>query len=335
MAGKGHGDRVRERSVVMLLALQAGDLSRDELITRVVAELGNDAYRDSPVDTFSRDKAYLASLGFTIHYSRKTNTYHLDPHNPLLRLPLSPEDGQLLALIRQAFQQTPYADAVNDLVARLVDHLSPDAQAAAQRDPLLTIVLSTADDLSPQQTAFHLVQQAIQRGQALEFQYRSSRAQTLKRHVVQPYDSLEFRDGHFYFTGHSLLTGYDYEFRLDRIEPGAAHILPQKLAERRPKPQPLTLRYHLAARIASYGASRRFPGHQEERQPNGDVIVTAEIDVRSLFWASKTLLKYGENCEVLEPKELREEMTRVAQAMVEVYLSPLEEDLQEPGGNLR
>ena len=330
MAGKGYGERVRERSVVMLLALQEGDYSRDELIARVVDELGADAYDDSPIDTFGRDKGYLTSLGFEIRYDRRTNTYHLTPHNPLLRLPLSPEDGQLLALIRQAFRQTPYADAVDHLVERLTNHLNPEAQAAARRDPLLTVVLAAADDLNPQRTVFQVVQQAIERQQALEFKYRSSRAQTLKRHVVQPYDSLEFRDGHFYFTGHSLLTGYDYEFRLDRLEPGSARVLPQKLAERRPKPQPLTLRYRLASRIAHYGASRRFPGHQEEKLPNGDVIVTAEIDRRSLFWASKTLLKYGENCEVLEPRELREEMARVAWAMTSVYISPPEDDQREP-----
>lgn len=321
MPGKGRGDMIRARAITMVKALQEADLARDQLIALVIAEVGDNAYGDSPADAFDRDRGYLADLGFALHYSRSMNTYHLDPHNPLLRLPLSESDGRLLALIREAFRETPYAADVDSLITRIIPHLGPDAQAAAASDPILTIVLASADGLGPNAASLQTVQQAIYKQQALEFDYRSSRAQGLKRHVVQPYDSLEFRDGHVYFAAHSLVTGYDYEYRVDRIDPRTARLRPQKLAERRRQRQPLTLRYRLSARIASYGASRRFPNHQEERLPNGDVIVTAEIDRETLFWASKTLLKYGENCEVLAPPELVAEMRRVARAMVFTYNS--------------
>lgn len=319
MRGKGRGDMVRARAIVMVKALQEADLSRDELIARVIAEAGNDAYGESPEDTFDRDRRYLAELGFDLQYNRQANIYHLDRLTPLLRLPLSGSDGRLLALIREAFRQTPYAADVDSLVTRITAHLSPEAQAAAASDPILTVVLASADSLGPNAASLEKVQQAIHKQQALEFDYRSSRAQGLKPHVVQPYDSLEFREGHLYFSAHSLLTGYDYEYRVDRIEPGTARLRPQKLAERRRQRQPLTLRYRLSARVASYGASRRFPKHAEERLPNGDVIVTAQIDREALFWASKILLKYGENCEVLEPPELVVEMKRVAAEMGQTY----------------
>lgn len=251
MPGKGRGDMVRARAATVLLALQEASLSRDELIARVVAEVGDRAYGERPEDAFDRDRRYLADLGFELEYNRSTNTYHLDPHNPLLRLPLSEGDGRLLALICEAFRQTPYATDIDSLITRITAHLSPEARAAAESDPILTIVLASADSLGPNAASLQTVQQAIYKQQALEFDYRSSRAQGLKHHVVQPYDSLEFRDGHLYFAAHSLLRGYDYEYRVDRIEPGSARLRPQKLAERQRRQQPLTLRYRLSARIAS------------------------------------------------------------------------------------
>jgi predicted DNA-binding transcriptional regulator YafY len=47
------------------------------------------------------------------------------------------------------------------------------------------------------------------------------------------------------------------------------------------------------------------------------VEVTAET--RDVFWASKTLLKYGENCVVLEPAELVAEMKKVVKGMARNY----------------
>jgi len=69
--------------------------------------------------------------------------------------------------------------------------------------------------------------------------------------------------------------------------------------------------------VARYGASERFPNQIEEKQEDGWTLVTAQID--SIFWASKKLLKYGENCQVLEPPELVQEMKRVVGEMARIY----------------
>jgi predicted DNA-binding transcriptional regulator YafY len=71
--------------------------------------------------------------------------------------------------------------------------------------------------------------------------------------------------------------------------------------------------------FAGQGATRRFRNHQEERQEDGSLVVTAEIDESELFWVSKTLLKYGENCVALEPPELVAEMKRVVGQMARNY----------------
>ncbi|HKZ69594.1 MAG TPA: WYL domain-containing protein, partial [Anaerolineales bacterium] len=61
----------------------------------------------------------------------------------------------------------------------------------------------------------------------------------------------------------------------------------------------------------------RFENHAETHLDDGWVEVTAET--RDLFWASKTLLKYGENCIVLEPFELVAEIKRVVKGMAGNY----------------
>jgi predicted DNA-binding transcriptional regulator YafY len=69
--------------------------------------------------------------------------------------------------------------------------------------------------------------------------------------------------------------------------------------------------------VARLGATRRFDKHHEKKLDDGWVEVSAET--RDLFWASKILLKYGENCVVLEPPELVTEMRRVVIEMARNY----------------
>ena len=165
-----------------------------------------------------------------------------------------------------------------------------------------------------------LIKSAIVKQRLLEFDYCSPRSPEPKHYIVEPCPgSLECREGHFYFAGQLVKKSRTRDYRVDRIVPGSARLLPQKFVPRERRTRPLVLRYRLKARIARQGATPRFRGHTEEHLPNGDVIITAEITAGELFWASKTLLKYGENCEVLEPPELRWEMARVAREMAQTY----------------
>ena len=79
----------------------------------------------------------------------------------------------------------------------------------------------------------------------------------------------------------------------------------------------IQIRYRLSPTIARFVASRRFDKHQETILPDGWIEVTAET--KDLFWASKTLLKYGAHCIVVEPPELVAEMKRVVREMARNY----------------
>lgn len=175
------------------------------------------------------------------------------------------------------------------------------------------------EDPAPHQKNLQTIGRAVRERREVEFYYRSLRNPEARQHAIRPYGGLELREGHIYFSGCVVPSGQDRDYRLDRIVPGSARLLPQKYVPSPRRQKPLRLRYRLSAQIAAFGATPRFPGHREERQEGGDVIVTAEIGQRDLFWASKTLLKYGEHCVVLEPPELVAEMKRIVEQMGRNY----------------
>jgi len=308
------------RALVMYAVLRDKDASRSELMARVVEQVGEDAYREAPLYSFQGDLQLLKrELGCQVKYIRSEGVYRLEGvNNPYLLLALEGEESEALALIRSSFQPgVPHADKVRTLLDRIERCLSEEDQRALRREPLLSLSLAPASDLTRHQTTLAMVERAISRRQQLEFEYRSPMREEVKRHVIEPYGPLEYREGHIYFEGRDLQDYYIYTFRIDRILPGSVQILPTRFPEGRRRKRTYTLRYRLAPEVARYGASERFPNQIEEKQEDGWTLVTAQID--SIFWASKKLLKYGENCQVLEPPELVQEMKRVVGEMARIY----------------
>ncbi len=65
-----------------------------------------------------------------------------------------------------------------------------------------------------------------------------------------------------------------------------------------------------------------FADQQVDAHPDGSATVTARIT--DLFDARRILLSYGENCTVLEPPALVEQMRKVATEFSKKYLTPEE-----------
>lgn len=312
---------VMERALAMLARLLEGEASREELIAAVRNEV-QDAYARSPEDSFYRDLRLLRCLGFSIKYRRSRGTYSLKSFDhPILHLHLEPEALEALAAIKDAFQDLPYEGKIEALLEAIEARLPGQDHRALNRKLPLSFSFAPADDWQTHSGSLQVVEWAIRGHQRLEFLYRSpKRPQDAepKHHQVEPYN-LEYREGHLYFDGYSLATGRVYPFRVDRIVPGSAKVLPDKFVPREELRRRITIRYRLAPEIARYGASVRFLNQREERQEDGSVMVTAETE--SLFEAMNKLLRYGSYCKVLEPPELVELMRREAEAMVGVYSS--------------
>ncbi len=313
--GSRGSTEVLARAAIIYDRLTKGDATRTELIDYVRVILGESAYGAAPEDSLRHDLDWLERLGFEVEMTTG-HRYHLIRFNPRFPLPLTREHITTLSAMRWMFQGTVYHESIDSLFERIRDFLSPALRTALDRKPLMRLSPPILDDIAPHEQTLQLFRKAVYEQRRLSFVYHAPAQTEPQRHVIEP-ETLEEREGHLYFEGYSPQAGLVLQFRLERVEPGSAEVLPTKFAAGR-KRRTIKIRYRLAPQVARFGATRRFEQHSETRLENDWVEVTAET--RDVFWASKTLLKYGENCIVLEPPELVAEMKRVVRAMAGNYL---------------
>jgi predicted DNA-binding transcriptional regulator YafY len=309
-------DVLARAAVVYSVLIEHYDATRDELIARVQKALGREAYGIAPEDALLRDVKWLKQLGYEIVLTEGYR-YRLVAFDPLLPLPLTREDIETLAAVRKALADTLYGESIEQLVRSLRAFIQPNLRSLLDKEPLLKLNALLLDNIAPQQTTLRLFRRARDQRRQLTFLYTSPAQAVSKpaRHTIEP-DSMEERDGHVYFEGYSPDLGNVLRYRLDRVEPESVEILPTKFASGRQR-RAIPIRYKLSPVVARLGATRRFDKHHEKIVDNGWVEISAET--RDLFWASKILLKYGENCIVLEPPELVTEMKRVVTEMARNY----------------
>lgn len=306
---------VLARATAIYERLIQGDATRDELVEHVRSTAGRSIYGASPEDSLRHDLDQLALLGFEVRVISPGHLYRLAQIEPRFPLPLAREHVETLAAVRRGLAKSMYAETVEGLVARLRPFLPHSLRPLLDREPLLRLGVPLLDDLSPHMQTAQLFRKAQRERRRFAFTYTSPAQPAPLRHTVEP-EGMEERDGHVYFEGYSPDIGVPLQFRLDRVEAGSAEVLPSRFAEGRAR-RPIRIRYRLSPVVARLGATRRFEGHVETPLPDGWVEVGAET--LDLFWAGKTLLKYGEHCVVLEPPELVAEMKRVVGEMARNY----------------
>lgn len=312
--GSRSADTVLARATAIYEILTEGDLSRQELINAVIRRLGPEVYGTAPEDSLRHDLDQLERLGFQVKIL-PGHLYHLEHIAPRFPLPLTREHVSTLAAMRRALAGTVYGDAVEELVARVRPFVPARLQASLDREPLVQLGTPLFDDISPYDATLQKCRKACDEHQRLAFRYEAPGQVGEQPFTLDP-EALIVREGHVYVEGYSDDAGATLQFRVERIVPKSVEVLPMRFAGGRRR-RAIKLRYRLAPRIARLGATHRFANHEETAAPDGWVEVTGETD--NLFWASKTLLRYGENCVVLEPPELVAEMKRIARAMAQHY----------------
>jgi predicted DNA-binding transcriptional regulator YafY len=308
-----------ERALMLLRGLQLGPSTKEELMACVNRQSDPPAYpqgEDAADDRFHRDVRLLRRVGIGVEHSRADGRWRLvRGQNPLLLLQLNEDELKALRLVRLAFRDTPYARLVEGLIARLAELLPEEAHADLNQGPRLSVALRTLDDLEPHLDTLRTMERALEVHRQVEFEYRPLEPPEPVRHRLE-IEELALREGHVYLSGYEPDLDQWLDLRLDRIVPGSVRLLPKKFVPGRRRRR-WSLRYRLSPTVARYGATPRFANHQEMRRDDGWVVVSAETD--SLFWAAKTLLKYGEHCVVEAPPELVREMRRVVGEMAEHY----------------
>lgn len=314
-------DKSWRRAFATLGVLLAKDASAKEIMTEVERELerqGDEAYSKSgerAYHCFRRDLQRLRySLDCDIRYHRSSGTYSLLKAPFLLRL--SAQEIEAMATIDQVFGPSmPSAAGVQMLLARWRKYLDDRQIRALESRGRIAFQSVPIDDVGSLEADITRLQWAIDKGEAVEFVYRSPSEGRFKRHSVEPW-SIFIKDEHYYLRGYDQRRREESDFRIDRISPGSVRLLPGKLEGRRPRRE-LTLRYIVSPALARYGVTKRFPNQQQEAREDGSVLVTATIS--NTFEAVQTLLRYGGEVECLDPPEVRSELTSIASALAKIY----------------
>ena len=270
---------------------------------------------------FHSDLQALRKLSCDIRCDRRT--HHYIWHNSPFGLALNREQLTTFALLLTAFNETMmiHADEIKALLNFFIEQLPQEQQKRLQdhRFPFSIDLHETTDYHNADAHNIRHIEMAIERSQQLKFTYRSLKEGKEHTHVIEA-QPLVFERGHVYLNGWSPEFGKALRFRLDYILPGSAEMLPTRIAKSRPSPVSYVLRYQLSPVIARNGVSQHFACQQVEMHSDGSATVTARII--DLFDARRTLLSYGENCTVLEPPALVEQMRKVAADFSKKYLTP-------------
>jgi len=337
----GHRDKQSTRSVLgrclaLLHRLQRGPAGKRELIRVVLDTVGRDAYGRSAgraLDKrFEADKRRLRNLfGVVLRYHRSAAEYEIaELETALLDLP--DEGLSTIAFLQETFRPgTPRHDEVQNLLTLLLGYLSPDRRQELQRQRTALQIEwgQRDDDVITLQVEDGLTRALIQR-RLVEFDYHSPAQQDRqpRRHTVEPreryFDSVR---GHYYLRGYCRYTvgppGRREQNRYFQYRLGRIRNLKVRAAKLPPMPRraaKVEVVYRLAPDIARRREVTRHPGIeilQTEQQPDGGVLVRAET--AEVWWAVRTLLHYGANCQVVGGAEALLEMRRVVEEMGQVY----------------
>ncbi|MCI0396689.1 MAG: WYL domain-containing protein [Chloroflexi bacterium] len=329
---------VARRCLAILRRVQQGPAKKGELLASVYAAEGEDAYGYATGKALNKKfeadcRRIRENLYVNLRYTPQAGGYTIDAlDRPLLDLP----DTQLqtLAFLAETFRpETPHALEVQQLIDTLLPWLAPERRRVVERARgLLDVDLRRRDhdDIAPDVWA--TVQEAYSARQQLQFDYLSSQHDDPlpRQHIVEPWEYyFDTERGHYYLRGYCLFNDgpngpwhpntYIY-YRLGRILPGTARVLPTRLP-----PMPRAARryrvvYELAPAIARLGLSRRpeLVGDVTNQEMDGGW-VRVEGQTEDLFRLSRNLLYYGANCRVLGGPELAQQIRTLVADLVGIY----------------
>jgi predicted DNA-binding transcriptional regulator YafY len=321
------------RRLILVRALLRAPLSRDNLVSVVQDELGDEGY---PSDTASALKNDLDALkgeyGCQIRFHRHMNCYVLEDMGDLALLDLPDDCLEAVAFLDASFPAGSDVSAyagVRSLLDRIVKLLPRQRQREhAQGRHVLSMQLPGASTHPLDPDVLATVRRAIAQRRELSFHYRSNTDDHLQtQHRVAPYDIYFSAEGHTYLDATMLdvaprhpaaIIPAAIPYRLDRIVAGTAQVLHTVLPKERIQPQRYTLRYHLVPAVARRrDVSAYFPDTRITYHDDGSATVTATVT--NLWQTRQILLRYGSACEVLEPPELIELFCATVDGMAETY----------------
>ena len=322
------------RCLALLGRLLRGPASKRELIQAVRDATGADTYvanqETGRISAFEQDinRRLRERFEAVVRYNRHSGLYELVEFAELPGFDLPDEALAALAFLEDTFGPgTPHHEEIKVLRNHLLACLPQQRRTALAKQRVApTVDLRRLDSGVISPIVEEKVEQAVLKRRLLRFYYRSPAYEdgVPRRHTVEPYElTFDTRRGHQYLYAFCRqMDGQEARlyiyYRLDRILPEGIELLETKLAPSAPRAKSYQLIYRLSPQVARLGeVTQHFEEMQVTQEADGAALVHAETD--NLFFAVRTLLHYGQHCQVLGGPEALREMREIVKGMAGLY----------------
>jgi predicted DNA-binding transcriptional regulator YafY len=261
-----------------------------------------------------------------ITYDRHDSTFGLA--ESFFTMEISEDEARAFVALQEGFAPgTPYAEPVQQLLERWEWMFSERSRQLVRQKrkrhakPVL-LPLSPVVDYSQHEQTILLLDQALEEGAYVSFAYtplaQSWDAEPAWHEHVEPYE-LEYRDGHWYFTAYVFDLNTFLDYRVDRIRPGSLKKEHDRFRPGARTRSGVKVRYWVSPMLARHGSLSARLHEQHVTLLENDQGAIVEGYAKSVWWARRLLLGYGEQVKALAPESLVTAMRETAQMMGMMY----------------
>ncbi|MEX0719004.1 MAG: WYL domain-containing protein [Planctomycetaceae bacterium] len=286
--------------------------------------------------TIFRDLKTLHDSGIAVRYDEERQTYALPARTMLPATELNLDEALALLILCQelgdAAQGIPFQRAARTAALKLTSSLPGALRDEATRLAAnVSVQLDPHNPLDGSEAVFDLVQQALAHRRRIRFQYHSLFENGVINTLVSPY-RLHFARRSWYVIGRSSLHRAVRTFNVGRIRQAelvdSTYDIPPRfsldrhlgnawrLIRERGRRRDVVVRFQ--PQVAHNVAEVQW--HKTQRTTwNADGSLDLRVTVDGLGEIAWWILGYGEQAEVLEPPELREDLRRRFERLIEIY----------------
>ena len=248
-------------------------------------------------------------------------TKHFHLAHPLHVLPLSGPAAAAFQAMLVVLQDGAALPGGKELCERLLALVPPDQRQALMAPSSLHMDVRLAILTAHSKHVAEILLRAHDGRRTIEFEYLRPLGSIPTRHAGDEVIGI-FIGQHPYVTVWCPHAQHELDLRLERFVAGSLRLLPNTVNPR--VRQGVAVRYILAPRLAESATTIHLEDQHALYQEDGSVIVSGSA--RSIFWARRLLLGYGEHAHALAPPQLIAEIQQTIAAMAAVYAGDV------PGG---
>jgi hypothetical protein len=261
-----------------------------------------------------------------ITYNRREKTFGLA--TSIFSLDINEDEARAFVALQEGFTPgTPYAEAVQHLLRRWEWQFTEKsrqlvAQKRKRRARPVLLPLSPVVDYSQHEGIILKLDRALEEGAYVSFAYtpltHSWDAEPVQHTHIEPYE-LEYRDGHWYFVAYAYEQNTFLDYRVDRIRPGSLYLEHEHFTPGIRQRHGVKIKYWVSPMLARHGSLSVRLHEQHVSMLEGEQGAIVSGYAKSIWWARRLLLGYGDQVKALEPEQLVEEMRKTAQTMSRLY----------------